>query len=188
MAHISLHPEENILHTYHQSEIVLTKTVLIVFLALYLPWFFALKYDVTFQYRSLLLIWTLVVFGYALREYILWSLNKYIFTTHRLITMAHAGMFKKVVIETPLERILNVSYKTTGLASALFKYGDVEVQVVGLMEPIILRNIKMPQAIKDYTWQLHQQRMDDSKQAYTNEHISHLQEQAGYTKKNQKVV
>jgi hypothetical protein len=186
---LNLHPGEQLLYTYHESEIVLAKPVLIIFLALYVPWFFALKYDLAAQYRSLLFLWTVVIFLYAAREYIMWSLNRYIITTQRLIRLHHYGVFKKIVIETPLERILNVSYKTTGIRSAVFRYGDVEVQVVGLMEPIILKNIKHPQHIKDYLWQMHQQRAKEQPaDGYTNEHIARLQEEAGYTKKNQKVL
>jgi hypothetical protein len=158
-----------------------------VFAALYIPWYFALKYELFVRYRSLLLLWTLIVFIYALREYILWTRRKYIITTNRLIRISHEGLFKKLVMETPLERILNVSYKTTGLWSSLMKYGDVEVQVVGLMEPIILDNIKRPQSVKDYLWHLHQSKTKN-KNEYTNEQIAHIQERAGYTKPNQKVL
>lgn len=188
---LDLHPQEQLIGTYHESEIVLSQVVLIIFVALYVPWFFAIKYDVALQYRAWLLLWTFLVCAYGARSYIRWSLNRYLITSQRLIRMHHESIFKKTVVETPLERILNVSYKTTGFWSVLFKYGDVEVQVVGLMEPIILKNIKTPQAIKDYLWQLHQHRLESQEGpqgTYTADRINHLQEQAGYTKKNQKVL
>jgi len=183
-----LHENEELENTYHESEMVLAKPVVIILLAVYLPWFFALSYDVALQLRGWLFLWTLVLFFYGLRAYIIWSFNKYIITSQRLIRIAHAGLFKRVVMETPLERILNVSYKTTGVFSALFKYGDVEVQVVGLMEPIILKNIHDPQTIKDYLWSLHQEHLERQHKSYSTEHINHLQEESGYTKKNQKVL
>jgi hypothetical protein len=187
MAHFALHSGEHLKEIYHQTEIVLSKTVLIVLAALYIPWFLALKYDLFVQYRRLLLFWTLVVLVYAIREYMIWTFNKYIITSERLVVLSHVGLFKRVVIETPLERILNISYKTTGFWSSLFRYGDVEVQVVGLIEPLILRNIKQPREIKDYLWQLHQQQASQHSQ-YNNEEIAHIQEKAGYTKNNQKVL
>ncbi len=185
---INLHPGEELLFTNHESEIVLSKSVLIILVALYVPWFFAIKYDVAAQYRAWLFLWTLIVMGYGVRSYVIWSMNRYTFTSKRLIRLLHQGVFKRVVMETPLERILNVSYKTTGLWSVLFGFGDVEVQVVGLIEPIILKNIKHPQQIKDYLWDLHQSSMAEQKESYTPDHIAHLQEQAGYTKRNQKVL
>jgi PH (Pleckstrin Homology) domain-containing protein len=185
---LNLHAGEELANEYHESEMVLAKPVLFILLALYLPWFFALKYDVAFQYRGLLFLWTLLVLAYGVRAYTIWSFNRYIITSLRLIRISHEGLFKRVVMETPLERILNVSYKTTGFISSLLKFGDVEVQVVGLMEPIILKNIKDPQGIKDYVWSLHQEHLDKQQRGYTNQHIAHLQEEAGYTKKNQKVL
>ncbi len=184
---VAFHSDEKHLNTYHASEIVLAKPVLIILAALYIPWFFALKYDIALQYKTWFILWTFIVLGYGVRSYLIWSLNRYVFTSKRLIRLLHQGLFRRVVMETPLERILNISFKTTGFWSSLFKFGDVEVQVVGLIEPIILKNIKHPQQVKDYLWQLHQQSM--SKQsAYTNDHIAHLQEEAGYTKRNQKVL
>ncbi len=185
---LSLHPGEYELKTYRQSEVTLTKHVLIIFVALYLPWFFSIRYDMVLQARNWLLLWTVVVFIYAIRTYMIWHLNRYVVTSERLICLAHTGVFRKTVIETTMERILNISYKTTGLASSLFKYGDVEVQVVGLMEPIILRRIKRPQEIKDYLWRLHQDQLKRQDNNYTNKSIARIQEDVGYTKKNQKVL
>jgi hypothetical protein len=184
---INFHTDEQHLNTYHATEMVLVKPVLIILAALYIPWFFALKYDVALQYKTWFILWTLIVLGYGVRSYLIWSLNRYVITSKRLVRLLHQGIFRRVVMETPLERILNISFKTTGLWSSLFKFGDVEVQVVGLIEPIILKSIKHPQQVKDYLWQLHQKSMN-TQSAYTNEHIAHLQEEAGYTKRNQKVL
>lgn len=185
---LNLHPGEYVLKVYRKSEITLAGTVVIVLLALYIPWFLVLKYDVATQAKTWLFLWTLAVFIYAVRTFMIWHLNRYVVTSERLVRLMHEGIFKRVVIDTPFERILNISYKTTGLPSVLFKYGDVEVQVVGLMEPIILKSIKQPQQIKDYLWQQHQDHMKRQNQRYDSPKIARLQEQAGYTKPNQKVL
>jgi uncharacterized membrane protein YdbT with pleckstrin-like domain len=153
---INFHSDEKHLNTYHATEMVLVKPVLIILAVLYIPWFFALKYDVALQYKTWFILWTLLVLAYGVRSYLIWSLNRYVITSKRLIRLLHLGVFRRVVMETPLERILNISFKTTGFWSSLFKFGDVEVQVVGLIEPIILKSIKHPQQVKDYLWQLHQ--------------------------------
>jgi hypothetical protein len=184
---ITLHDMEHIEHTYHQSELVLIRPVIIILVAIYLPWYFALQYGVYVQYRNWLLVWTLIVLAYAIREYMVWSLNRYIITNKRLIRVSHDGVFKKTVVETPWERVLNVSYKTIGLLSSLFVYGNVEVQVVGLMEPIILEKIKHPRKIKDYLWEMHQ-RYAGNNAALDPRNIPHIQERIGYTKHNQKIL
>src|SRR3546814_4664852 len=62
----------------------------------------------------------------------------------RLVHILHTGLFKKTVVETPLDRILNVSFRTTGILSTLFNYGDVLVEVVGLDHSLILKAIPGP--------------------------------------------
>ncbi len=114
-------------------------------------------------------------------------MGRYVVTSHRLIKISRHGWFKLLVVETTLDRILNVSYKTTGMLSSLFQYGHVEVQAVGLMEPIILDYIAEPAQIKDYLWDAHQDFIE--KHGGSNlEDISRLQEHIGYTKKNQKIL
>lgn len=101
--------------------------------------------------------------------------------------MSHEGLFKKLVIETPLDRILNVSYKTTGFFSSIFSFGDVEVQVVGLIEPIVLKQVRYPAKLKDRLWKAHEDSLKGPHR-FDAESIPEIQQQIGYTKKNQKVV
>jgi hypothetical protein len=187
MAKLAYHHGEHVLHIYRQAKAVLAKPLLLTFLLLYIPWFFLLKYGLAGEYRTLLFIYSLAIVAYALREYIVWRLNKYIITDKRLISIIHLKIFRKLVIETPLERILNVSFKTTGMWSSLMGFGNVEVQVVGLMEPIILRHIRRPSKIKDYLWHLHS-RQTKTSHAFSEQSISDIQEQIGYTKANQKIL
>ena len=84
----------------------------------------------------LLVVYTVAVAWWLAWKFILWYLNVYIVTTARFIEIQREDLFQKEVLETPLERILNVSFRTTGLFSVVFGYGDVLVQVVGLGEPM----------------------------------------------------
>lgn len=88
-------------------------------------------------------------------------------------------------METPLERVLNVGYKSKGFISAIFDYGNVEVQVVGLVDSVTLKNIPNPAAIKDYLWEMHK-RVIAKPIAFDQDDITHFQEKIGYTKKNKK--
>jgi len=85
--------------------------------------------------------------------------------------------------------VLNVSYKTEGIVSRIVGYGDVVVQVVGLIEPIVLKNIATPMPIKDYLWEMHKRLAQDKSKGHgtavfgeTDE--TEVQEQVGYTKNN----
>src|SRR5437016_3843592 len=133
MASKLLHEGEQLIHSYRQTAWVLGKTILIVGIGIYLPWSRLAKYGEATQFRFLLVVWTLLLLVYGLRKLMIWLLNRYIVTNKRLIRITHQEIFKKIVVETPLERILNVSFKTTGFFSSIFHYGDVEVQVIGLI-------------------------------------------------------
>ncbi len=187
MSKLDLYPTENILHRYHQSGVVLLKPILLSALGITLPWFFLIKYELFSEFNRLWFVFSLICLAYLAREFILWSFNKYIITDQRLIKMSHEGLFKKLVVETPLDRILNVSYKTTGILSMLGKFGDVEVQIVGLMEPMILRHINDPSEIKDYLWKLHSA-ANTSTHRFEPGHAGDLQRQIGYTKDKQKIL
>jgi membrane protein YdbS with pleckstrin-like domain len=143
---------EKVVTIYRQTEAVLFKPVLIIFVLIYFPWYFLIKYELVSNYDRLLLFWTFLVLIYALRTYLLWLLNAYIVTDRRLIRIIHKNVFNKKVIETPLERILNVSYQIKGFWQAIFKFGTVEVQAAGLTEPLSLKNVSQPEKVKDFLW------------------------------------
>ncbi len=179
--------DEHLKNVYRQSKLFLFKGFVIPFASLFVPTYFLWKYELLSQFRTIVLLAAIVIGVWFLRNSIIWFRNCYVLTNQRLIVFSHDGLFKRTVIETPLERVLNVSYKTTGVMSAIFGYGDVEVQVVGLVEPIILKHISNPAGIKDYLWEMHK-RVVTKPIAFDAENLAHVQEQIGYTKKNQKVL
>src|SRR5258708_32662109 len=81
-------------------------------------------------------------------------------------------MFKKYVGETALDRVLNVSFSTTGFISTLFHYGDVHVQVVGIEHPLVLKSVPNPGDVKDFIWKLHHNYGGDQKITYTQPEIA----------------
>ncbi len=187
MPALRFHEHERLLNRYRQSGYILLRPLAVAIFLIGLPWYFLVKYELWHEFLVLLLIWTAAVMAWAARIFIVWWLNRYLVTDRRLIKMAHLGLFKKIVVETPLERILNVSYKTTGFTSVAGRYGDVEVQVVGLVEPIILTHISQPAAIKDYLWQLHQKQVQAHVEIDRGP-FDHLQDRIGYTKRDQRIL
>ncbi len=155
MFKLDLLANEQPVAVYRQSEAVLIKTVVLVFVLIYAPWFFFLKYEIADTYSRLLLFWTILVFLYAVNKYILWLVNSYVLTNKRLIILNYKNLLNKTVLESPVERILNVSFVSQGLMPALFGYGSVLVQVTGLTDPMVLENVSHPNSIKDFLWNFH---------------------------------
>jgi hypothetical protein len=152
-----LRDNEEVLEIYRSHEITLAWPVFKTFFLLFMPWFFAIEYGVAGEYESIFVIYTAIVCLYLAWKFVIWYLNVYIITTSRLIEIQRSGVFSKEVLETPLERILNVSFRTTGFVSTLFGYGDVLVQVVGLEQPIDIEDVPTPHAVKDFLWAMHEE-------------------------------
>ena len=155
MHRFNLLEDEHHRNTYRQSVLFLVEPLLLVIVAIIVPLYFLWRYELLSSFGSIVIIIAVVGFLWFIRDALIWYRNCYVLTNQRLIIFDHEGLLKHAVIETPLERVLNVSFRTTGVLSALFDFGDVEVQVVGLVEPVILKHIPSPADIKDYLWEMH---------------------------------
>ena len=155
MFKFNLREKEKVIRLYRQTEVVLFKPTLAVFVLIYAPWYFLLQYDLASDYRRLLVFWTLLVLLYALHKFSLWLVNAYILTNQRLVIVYYKNLLDKKVWETPLHQILNVSFSVKGFWQSLFKFGTVEVRVRGLpTEPLILKNVLHPAEAKDFIWKM----------------------------------
>ncbi len=163
MFKLNLLPNEKIIKFFRQSESVLFKPVLIIFLLIYLPWYFLIKYDLVSNYTRLLLFWTILVLFYGVNRYILWLINIGLLTDKRIINIRYKNLFNKKVLEAPLERVLNVSSSRHGFLQTLFGVGSVEIQVAGLPEPMLLKYLASPEKAKDLLWQNLPDRPNDLK-------------------------
>jgi membrane protein YdbS with pleckstrin-like domain len=155
MFSLNLQPNEKLFKIYRQTEWVLAKTVLIIFAAIYIPAFLLVKNELLADFGKILIFWILIVLLYGIYNYILWLVNSYVVTDKRLVAVHYRSLFKKQVLECPLEHITNVSYSTSGLFSSLLNFGNVEVRATGLDRPLEFLHLRHPEQIKDFLWALH---------------------------------
>ena len=142
MFKFDLLPEEKIVVVYRQTEAVLFKTLLLMFVLIYFPWYFLLKYELFAAFDRILFVWSILVFVYAANKFLIWLLNVYLLTDKRLILVKYKTLFTKHVWETPLNNVLSVSFSVNGFWQSLFQFGVVEVRARGLHEPLFLKNIR----------------------------------------------
>lgn len=179
----NLHENEKLLQVYRKHEMTLVPKILQIFVLIFIPWYLGLKYDFIFSSRghaNIFLIWTLLVALYAIQAFLIWTVNVYLVTDKRLLHIEHDTIFKKSVVETPLDRILNVSFRTTGFFSTLFHFGDVTVQVVGLDQPLILKSVPNPAQVKDFLWKMHIEFSGEQKVTYTQPEIAPVDRKIPY--------
>lgn len=185
MPKFALLEDEHVKNIYRQSNIFLIEDSFVPLAAAIIPTIVLWHYGLLGQLKSVIFVLVGAASIWFIKKCILWYLTSYVLTNRRLILFYRAGIFNKTVIETPLERVLNIGYKSKGFISAIFDYGNVEVQVVGLVDSVTLKNIPNPAAIKDYLWEMHK-RVIPKPIAFDPEDISHFQEKIGYTKKKSK--
>lgn len=154
MFSIDLQPNEKVFKIYRQTEWALGKPVLVIFVLLYVPWYLLARAGLFESWARWFLVWTLLLFLYGGYRYLLWMINSYIVTDQRLVVIRYLSLFKKEVTESPLSRIQNISYSTTGFFSSLLNYGNVQVRVAGLDQPLTLQRLRKPENLKTFLWAL----------------------------------
>lgn len=182
---IALKDNERVRQVYRQSPWVLTHPLGLSGIIIAILAYLTFRFSVQGPLLIIALGAIAIILLHGVKVFIIWWLNQYVITNQRILHYWQKGLFDQTVTETPHERVLNVSYKTEGMISTVIGYGDVVVQVVGLMEPIILKNIDQPMEIKDYLWEMHKRIAKDvGGSVYGSADATHVQEQVGYTKKN----
>ena len=188
MFSLKLQPNEKLIKIYRQTPLVLSKFFLIYFLAIFIPWFFLHKYELDAKFSKILYLWTTLFLILAMRKYLLWMLNSYLLTNARLIEFLYFGILHKKVLETPLERILNISFETKGFFPSILNFGDVFVQIIGLSEPLILKKVKNPAQVKDFLWKIHTQTALKKPESISFQKLAQVQQKENPEVKKPKIV
>lgn len=170
---------ENIIKVYRQTKLVLLKYIGATIIAIVVPTRFLSDYDLAGKWKNFLLLWSGLWLVYLIHKFLLWRLNCYVLTNQRLINLIFFNTIHKKVIEAPLERILNISFEIKGFFPAIFNYGDIHVQIVGLTEPLVFTKISYPARTKDFLWNAHNKFLDKSSLG-SRSSISRLQQEIGY--------
>lgn len=172
--------DEYLTRTYRQSPFILYEPLILAGLGLGGMWYFGWKFDVLDSFGVGIWIITIVIGAHSLRKFLAWYKTQYMITNQRLIKVLHDGLFSYAVTETTHDRILNIGYKNPGFASSIGRFGNVEVQAVGLVDPIVLAKVSKPEEVKNHVWQMHTH-YKNQPNAMSDEEISQIQERIGYT-------
>ncbi len=76
-------------------------------------------------------MWYVVTFGFALMSFLRWFFNIYIVTDKRIVDIDFIHLLYKEFSEARLDKIQDVTYKSSGIFSVFFDYGDAYVQTAG---------------------------------------------------------
>lgn len=133
-------PEEEVVLFLRQHLVVLLgPALLVLFLALspvlFFPLLFqflTLPFDVPVNYVVVgTAFWYVVTFGFALMSFLRWFFNIYIVTDKRIVDIDFIHLLYKEFAEARLDRVQDISYKSSGIFSVFFNFGDAYVQTAG---------------------------------------------------------
>ena len=75
--------------------------------------------------------WYVVTFGFGLMSFLRWFFNIYVVTDKRIVDIDFIHLLYKEFSEARLDKIQDISYKSSGIFSVFFDYCDAYVQTAG---------------------------------------------------------
>jgi len=91
-----------------------------------------------------MIIWSMLFF-----ETMIYLLDTWTVTTERIIDIDQRGFFIRKLSEIDLNRVQDISVKTTGFLGTILDYGDIEIQSAGTVNKFHFRQVAHPQLVKD---------------------------------------
>lgn len=95
------------------------------------------------------IFWYVATFGFILTKFIFWFFNIFIVTNERIVDIDFVNLLHKDIAETQLERVQDISYKTSGILATMFNLGDVAIQTAGEMPNFVFERVPKPSEVVD---------------------------------------
>ena len=152
MFKFKLNSGEKLHYMVRQTEYVLIRPAVFIFVLIYISWYFIIKYEILDRFYLLLLGLTIILLAYGIYKYVLWLINVNLITNQRVIIICYKGLFNKKTQETGISEIANISHDKKGILATLFDFGNVEIWQANVNRPLILNKIRHPHKIRDLIW------------------------------------
>lgn len=110
----------------------------------YFPVFIALPAN--YQIVSVM-IWYLLIFGYAFEAFLGWYYHVFIITDERIIDYDFYSLLYKKVSKAKIDRIEDVTYQMGGVLQSVFHFGHVYVQTAGAEREFQFEAVPNPEVV-----------------------------------------
>lgn len=153
--------DEEILLLLRRHPITNVPWILITILMILAPFtlriFPILSFLPTNFFAVAILGWYLIVFAFALENFLIWFFNVSIITNKRIVDIDFYNLLYKEVADAEIEKIEDVTYRVGGAVRTIFDYGDIMVQTASevpnfdfLAVPKPDEAVKVLQKLRDY--------------------------------------
>lgn len=92
-----------------------------------------------------LLLWYLVLAGFAFQQFLHWHFNIYILTSKRIVDIDFFNLFYRDVSQTTLNNVEDITYSKGGVFQNFFDYGDLTLQTAGTAPNFDFHHIPDPE-------------------------------------------
>lgn len=96
-----------------------------------------------------LIIYYLLVLGYAFEQFLSWYFNIYIVTNHHIVDVDFDSLLYRKITEINLTDIESVNDKVVGIFASLFNFGDVNVETAAKGQAVNFIKVPRPDFVAD---------------------------------------
>jgi len=100
------------------------------------------------DYAIFLIVWWLLLSGFALQRYLAWYFNVNIITNKKIVDVDFLHLFYKQISETSLENVQDITHRTVGFLQNHFDYGDVVIQTAGETQNFEFLSVPDPDGVQ----------------------------------------
>ena len=117
--------------------------LLIIFALSCIPTFIFLTYDLLL----IALVGFVLGLVFFMYHFMIWYFSVYIVTDQRIRQISQEGLFKKNVIDLPLNKVQSVNYIIPGFWADIFKFGVLNIQTI--VGDLTIKNVEKPEETYD---------------------------------------
>ncbi len=94
-----------------------------------------------------MIVWYMLVFGFAFTKFLHWYFNVYIVTDKRIIDVDFYSILYKKISEADLIKVQDVTHRSVGTLALIFNYGDLVVQTAAEFSDIEFDRVPSPSEV-----------------------------------------
>lgn len=91
-----------------------------------------------------LVLWYLMIVGFALESFLTWFFNVYIITDERVIDVDFLSLIYKNITSAKIDNIEDITAETGGAVRSVFNFGTVKIQTAGTSAQIEFEDVPQP--------------------------------------------
>lgn len=125
------------------------------FLILIVPFFLSFILFSNYIGVIVFFVWISIGFAYGLYQWLCWYFDHFIITNQRIVNVNQKTIFSRIVSETGLTNIQDVTYEINGMFASVFNYGTVKIMTASSNDSLEMSSVEKPKKVQELIMELH---------------------------------